>query len=135
MSCLLVHTALYEYRGTTELSHAINATAKMSATKTTDNAAKNDATKCWPSNCRTTGGRTGRGSRRTRGRTGDQGNGGIDEQSGQVGGQGNEVNDGVDGVLDFSTIIAQYEKDELTSSVGLDDTQMYSGHLEAKRLP
>ncbi|GKG09488.1 hypothetical protein Tco_0338234, partial [Tanacetum coccineum] len=31
------------------------------------------------------------------------GNGGIDEQSGQ----GNEVNDGVDGVPDFSTIIAQ----------------------------
>ncbi|GJZ47939.1 hypothetical protein Tco_0601771 [Tanacetum coccineum] len=49
------------------------------------------------------GGRTGRGNGRTRGRTGDLGNGGIDEQ----GGQGNDVDDGVDGVLDFSTIIAQ----------------------------
>ncbi|GJZ04538.1 reverse transcriptase domain-containing protein [Tanacetum coccineum] len=54
-----------------------------------------------------TGGRTGRGGRRTRGRIGDQGNGGIDEQGGQVGGQGNGVNDSVDGVSDFSTIIAQ----------------------------
>ncbi|GJW19241.1 hypothetical protein Tco_0026677 [Tanacetum coccineum] len=53
------------------------------------------------------GGRTSRGSGRTRGRTGDQGKGGIDEQGGQVCGQGNEVNDGVDGVPDFSTIIAQ----------------------------
>ncbi|GJZ26992.1 putative reverse transcriptase domain-containing protein [Tanacetum coccineum] len=34
-------------------------------------------------------------------------NGRIDGQGGQVGGQGNEVNDGVDGVPDFSTIIAQ----------------------------
>ncbi|GKD56897.1 hypothetical protein Tco_1290284 [Tanacetum coccineum] len=54
-----------------------------------------------------TGGRTGRGSGRTRGRTDDQASGGIDEQGGQVGGQGNEVNDGVDGVPDFSTIIVQ----------------------------
>ncbi|GKB83639.1 putative reverse transcriptase domain-containing protein [Tanacetum coccineum] len=54
-----------------------------------------------------TGRRTGRGSRRTRGRIGNQGNGGIDEQGGQVGGQGNKVNDGVDRVSDFSTIIAQ----------------------------
>ncbi|GKF10579.1 hypothetical protein Tco_0048505, partial [Tanacetum coccineum] len=52
------------------------------------------------------GGRTDRGGGRTRGRIGDQGNGGIDEQGGQVGGQGNGVNDGVDGVSDFSTIIA-----------------------------
>ncbi|GJR40114.1 hypothetical protein Tco_1215798 [Tanacetum coccineum] len=72
-----------------------------------NNAAKNDATKCWLSNCRTTGGRTGRGSRRTRGLIGDQGNGEIDEKGGQVGGQGNEVNNGVDRVPDFSTIIAQ----------------------------
>ncbi|GJX04374.1 putative reverse transcriptase domain-containing protein [Tanacetum coccineum] len=50
---------------------------------------------------------TGRGSGRTRGRIGNQGNGGIDEQSGQVGGQGNEVNNGVNGVPDFFTIIAQ----------------------------
>ncbi|GKD24546.1 hypothetical protein Tco_1230760, partial [Tanacetum coccineum] len=37
-----------------------------------------------------------------------QGNGRIDGQGGQVGGQGTEVNDGVDGVPDFSTIIAQH---------------------------
>ncbi|GKB61413.1 hypothetical protein Tco_0917599 [Tanacetum coccineum] len=55
-----------------------------------------------------TGGRAGRGGGRTRGRSGDQGNGGIDGQDGQVGGQGTEVNDGVDGVPDFSTIIAQH---------------------------
>ncbi|GJX25254.1 hypothetical protein Tco_0231550 [Tanacetum coccineum] len=36
-----------------------------------------------------------------------QGNGEIDGQGGQVGGRGNEVNDGVDGVPDFSIIIAQ----------------------------
>ncbi|GKC96422.1 hypothetical protein Tco_1161864 [Tanacetum coccineum] len=54
-----------------------------------------------------TGGRTGRGGGRTRGRSGDQGNGRIDVQGVQVGGQGSEVNDGVDGVPDFSTIIAQ----------------------------
>nr|GEV58238.1 hypothetical protein [Tanacetum cinerariifolium] len=54
-----------------------------------------------------TGGQTGRGGGRTKGRFGDQGNGRIDGQGGQVGGQGIEVNDGVDGVPDFSTIIAQ----------------------------
>ncbi|GJV94914.1 hypothetical protein Tco_1546491 [Tanacetum coccineum] len=54
-----------------------------------------------------TGRRTGRGGGRTRGRSGDQGNGGIDCQGGQVCGQGNEVNDGVDGVPDFSTLVAQ----------------------------
>ncbi|GJY65903.1 reverse transcriptase domain-containing protein [Tanacetum coccineum] len=54
-----------------------------------------------------TSGRTGRGGGRTRGRFGDQGNGRIDDQDGQVGGQGSEVNDGVDGVPDFSTNIAQ----------------------------
>ncbi|GJU01668.1 hypothetical protein Tco_1112006 [Tanacetum coccineum] len=53
------------------------------------------------------GGRTGRGGGRTRGRYGDQGNGRIDGQGGQVGGQGSEVNDGVNGVPDFYTIIAQ----------------------------
>ncbi|GJS53763.1 reverse transcriptase domain-containing protein [Tanacetum coccineum] len=53
------------------------------------------------------GGRTGRGGGRTRGRSGDQGNGRIDGQGGQVGGQGSEVNYDVDGVPDFSTIIAQ----------------------------
>ncbi|GJV02390.1 hypothetical protein Tco_1335959 [Tanacetum coccineum] len=54
-----------------------------------------------------TGGRAGSGGGRTRGRSGDQGDGRIDGQGGQVGGQGSEVNDGVNGVLDFSTIIAQ----------------------------
>nr|GEV41099.1 hypothetical protein [Tanacetum cinerariifolium] len=53
------------------------------------------------------GGRAGRGGGRTRGHYGNQGNGRIDGQCGQVGGQGSEVNDGVNGVLDFSTIIAQ----------------------------
>ncbi|GJZ48229.1 reverse transcriptase domain-containing protein [Tanacetum coccineum] len=54
-----------------------------------------------------TGGRTGRGGGRTRGRSGDQSNGRNDGQGGQEGGQGREVNDGVDGFPDFSTIIAQ----------------------------
>nr|GEY57918.1 hypothetical protein [Tanacetum cinerariifolium] len=54
-----------------------------------------------------TGGRSGKGGSRTRGRYGDQGNGRIDGQGGQVGGQGAEVNDGIDGVPEFSTIIAQ----------------------------
>ncbi|GJV54895.1 putative reverse transcriptase domain-containing protein [Tanacetum coccineum] len=53
-----------------------------------------------------TGRRASRGGSRTRGRSGDQGDGGIDVQDGQVGGQGSEVNDDVNGVLDFSTIIA-----------------------------
>ncbi|GJR11420.1 hypothetical protein Tco_0794072 [Tanacetum coccineum] len=44
---------------------------------------------------------------KTRGHSGDQGDGKNDGQGGQVGGQGREVNDGVDGVPDFSTIIAQ----------------------------
>ncbi|GJV00299.1 reverse transcriptase domain-containing protein [Tanacetum coccineum] len=52
------------------------------------------------------GGRAGRGGGRTRGRSGDQGDGRIDGQGDQVGGQGSEVNDGVNRVLDFSTIIA-----------------------------
>ncbi|GJW54393.1 hypothetical protein Tco_0098478 [Tanacetum coccineum] len=47
------------------------------------------------------------GSGRTRGRSGDQGDGRIDGQGGQVGGQDSEVNDGGNGVPDFSTIIAQ----------------------------
>ncbi|GJX58253.1 hypothetical protein Tco_0289643 [Tanacetum coccineum] len=56
-----------------------------------------------------TGGRAGKGGGRTRGHSGDQGDGRIDGQGGQVGGQGSEVNDGVNGVLDFSTIIAQHD--------------------------
>ncbi|GKB18037.1 hypothetical protein Tco_0851960, partial [Tanacetum coccineum] len=54
-----------------------------------------------------TGGRTSRGGGRTRGRSSDLGNDGIDGQGGQVGGQSAEVNDGIDEVPDFSTIIAQ----------------------------
>ncbi|GJV68056.1 hypothetical protein Tco_1483565 [Tanacetum coccineum] len=53
-----------------------------------------------------TGGWIGRGGGRTGGRSGDQGDGRNDGQGGQVGGQGSEVNGGVDGVPDFSTIIA-----------------------------
>nr|GEZ10926.1 hypothetical protein [Tanacetum cinerariifolium] len=54
------------------------------------NAINDDDTKCWPGNCHTT-------MRKDR----------IDGQGGQVGGQGSEVNDGVDGVPDFSIIISQ----------------------------
>ncbi|GKE14119.1 hypothetical protein Tco_1421696 [Tanacetum coccineum] len=75
------------------------------------NVDKDDNPKCWPACCPSreggTGGRAGRGGVRTRGRSGDQGNGRIDGQGGQVGGQGSKVNDDVNGVLDFSTIIAQ----------------------------
>ncbi|GJZ18672.1 reverse transcriptase domain-containing protein [Tanacetum coccineum] len=57
------------------------------------------------------GGRTGRQTirrgDRIRGRSGDLGNGRIYVQGGQIGGQGIEMNDGADGVPDFSTIIAQ----------------------------
>ncbi|GJS25249.1 reverse transcriptase domain-containing protein [Tanacetum coccineum] len=53
------------------------------------------------------GGRAGSGGGRTRGHSGDQGDGRDDGLGGQVGGQGSEVNGGVDGVPDFSTIIAQ----------------------------
>ncbi|GJT31891.1 putative reverse transcriptase domain-containing protein [Tanacetum coccineum] len=49
------------------------------------------------------GGRAGRGGGRTRGRSSDQGDGRIDNKGGQVGVHGSEVNDGVNGVLDFST--------------------------------
>ncbi|GKB25652.1 hypothetical protein Tco_0865053 [Tanacetum coccineum] len=52
-----------------------------------------------------TGGWTGRGGGRTRGRSGDQSDGRNDGQGGQVGCQGREVNNGVDRVPDFSTII------------------------------
>nr|GFD01567.1 hypothetical protein [Tanacetum cinerariifolium] len=54
-----------------------------------------------------TGGRVGRGGGRTRGCSGDQGDGRIDGQGGQLGGQCSKVNDGVNGVPNFSTIIAQ----------------------------
>ncbi|GJS88412.1 putative reverse transcriptase domain-containing protein [Tanacetum coccineum] len=52
------------------------------------------------------GGTGGLAGGRTRGRSGDQGDGRIDGQGRQVGGQGSEVNNGVNGVPDFSTIIA-----------------------------
>nr|GEV90782.1 reverse transcriptase domain-containing protein [Tanacetum cinerariifolium] len=74
-----------------------------------------------------TGGQTGRGSERNRGRTGDQGSGGIDEQGGQVGGQGNEVNDCVDGVLDFSTIIPQHLQNLLPTIVAQLGNHEYEG--------
>nr|GEU94311.1 hypothetical protein [Tanacetum cinerariifolium] len=48
-----------------------------------------------------------RGGGRTGGRSGDQDNGRNDGQGGQVGGQGRKVNDGVDEVPNFFTIIAQ----------------------------
>ncbi|GKA84560.1 putative reverse transcriptase domain-containing protein [Tanacetum coccineum] len=51
-----------------------------------------------------TGGRAGRGGRN-------------DSQGGQVGGQGREVNGGVDGVPDFSTIIAQQLQNLLATIV------------------
>ncbi|GJU82821.1 hypothetical protein Tco_1285186 [Tanacetum coccineum] len=63
-----------------------------------------------------TGGRTGGGGR-TGCRSGDQGDGRIDGQGGQVGGQGRKVNDGVDGVPNFSTIIAQQLQNLLPTSV------------------
>ncbi|GKC91776.1 hypothetical protein Tco_1152425 [Tanacetum coccineum] len=64
-----------------------------------------------------TGGRAGRGGGRTGGQSGDQGNGRIDGQGGQVVGQGSEVNDGVNGVLDFFTIIAQQLRNLLPTIV------------------
>nr|GEV31026.1 hypothetical protein [Tanacetum cinerariifolium] len=50
-------------------------------------------------------GTSGRDDGRTGGRSSDQGNGKIDGQVVQVGDQCSKVNDGVDGVPDFSTII------------------------------
>ncbi|GKF14948.1 hypothetical protein Tco_0056410 [Tanacetum coccineum] len=58
-------------------------------------------------------GRAGRGGGRTGGRSGDQGNGRIDG----LGGQGNEVNNGVNGVPNFSTIIAQLLRNLLPNIV------------------
>nr|GFB17518.1 reverse transcriptase domain-containing protein [Tanacetum cinerariifolium] len=64
-----------------------------------------------------TGGRASRCGGRTRGHSGDQGNGRINGQGGQVGGQGSEVNDGVNGVPNFSTIIAHQLQNLLTTIV------------------
>nr|GEY87330.1 hypothetical protein [Tanacetum cinerariifolium]GEY87355.1 hypothetical protein [Tanacetum cinerariifolium]GEY92290.1 hypothetical protein [Tanacetum cinerariifolium] len=63
------------------------------------------------------GGRAGSGGGRTRGRFGNQGDGRIDGQDGQVGGQGSEVNGSVDGVPNFSTIIAQQLQNLLSTIV------------------
>ncbi|GJT31067.1 hypothetical protein Tco_0911342 [Tanacetum coccineum] len=63
------------------------------------------------------GRRAGSGDSRTRGHSGDQGNGRDDGSGGQVGSQGSEVNGGVDGVLDFSTIIAQQLQNLLATIV------------------
>nr|GEY89711.1 reverse transcriptase domain-containing protein [Tanacetum cinerariifolium] len=68
-----------------------------------------------------TGGRTGRGGGRTIDQSGDLGNGGIDGQGVQVGGQGSEVNDGVDGVPNFSTIIAQQLQNLLSTILAQED--------------
>nr|GEZ04268.1 reverse transcriptase domain-containing protein [Tanacetum cinerariifolium] len=54
-----------------------------------------------------TGGRTGSRGGRTIGQSGDQGNDRIDGQGSHLCGKGSEVNDGIDGVPDFSIIIAQ----------------------------
>nr|GEV17622.1 putative reverse transcriptase domain-containing protein [Tanacetum cinerariifolium] len=54
-----------------------------------------------------TGRRAGRSGGRTGGRSGGWGDGRNEGQDGQVGGQGSKVNDGVGGILDFFTIIAQ----------------------------
>ncbi|GJT04093.1 putative reverse transcriptase domain-containing protein [Tanacetum coccineum] len=54
---------------------------------------------------------------RTRGRSGDQGNGRDDGPGGQVGGQGSEVNGGVNGVPEFSTIITQHLQNLLPTIV------------------
>nr|GEU64581.1 hypothetical protein [Tanacetum cinerariifolium] len=59
-----------------------------------------------------TGGRAGRDGGRTRGRSDE-----IGGRGGQVGGQDSEVNDGVDGVPDFSTIIAQHLQNLLPTIV------------------
>nr|GFA21208.1 reverse transcriptase domain-containing protein [Tanacetum cinerariifolium] len=58
-----------------------------------------------------------RGGGKTRGRSGDQGDGRIDGQGGQVGGHGSEVNDCVNGVPNFSTIIAHQLRDLLPTIV------------------
>ncbi|GJX26292.1 hypothetical protein Tco_0232588 [Tanacetum coccineum] len=78
----------------------------------------------WPATAsrgRGTGGRAGRGGGRIRVRSGDQGNGRNDGQGGQVGGQGSELNDGVNGVSDFSTIIAQQLQNLLPTIIAQGD--------------
>ncbi|GKC67781.1 hypothetical protein Tco_1100379 [Tanacetum coccineum] len=74
----------------------------MPPTMTTRSADRPAAT----SRGRGMGVQVGRGGGRTRGHSGDQGNSRDDGPGVQVGGQSSEVNGGVDGVPDFSTIIA-----------------------------
>nr|GEZ29345.1 reverse transcriptase domain-containing protein [Tanacetum cinerariifolium] len=62
------------------------------------------------------GRRAGRGGGRTGSRSGDQGNGRNDGQGGQV----SEVNDGVNRVLNFSTIIALQLQNLLPTIVSQD---------------
>ncbi|GJY17530.1 hypothetical protein Tco_0389021 [Tanacetum coccineum] len=64
-----------------------------------------------------TGGRACKGGGKTRGRSGDQGNDRIDGQGRPVGGEGSVVNDGVNRVPDFSTIIAQQLQNSLPTIV------------------
>ncbi|GJX91674.1 hypothetical protein Tco_0345000 [Tanacetum coccineum] len=59
----------------------------------------------------------------TRGRSGDQGDGRIDGQGRQIGGQGSEVNNGVNGVPDFSTIIAHQLQNLLPTIVAQRATE------------
>ncbi|GKG13754.1 hypothetical protein Tco_0350714, partial [Tanacetum coccineum] len=68
-------------------------------------------------------GRASRGGGRTRGHSGDQGDGRIDGQGAQVGGHGSEVNDGFNGVPDFSTIIAHQLHNLLPNIVAQVDDQ------------
>nr|GEU55089.1 reverse transcriptase domain-containing protein [Tanacetum cinerariifolium] len=72
---------------------------------------------------RGTGGRAGSGGGRTRGHSGNPDDGRIDGRGGQVGGQGSELNDGVNGVPDFSTIIAQQLQNLLLTIVAQVDDQ------------
>nr|GEV74981.1 hypothetical protein [Tanacetum cinerariifolium] len=58
-----------------------------------------------------------RGGGRTGGHFGDQGDGKIDGQGFHIGGLGREVNDGVNEVPDFSTIIAQHLRNLLPTIV------------------
>ncbi|GKB53240.1 hypothetical protein Tco_0903993 [Tanacetum coccineum] len=70
------------------------------------NAAKNDDTKCWQSNCAPRGGRTGGRAGKEGGRIREPRERG-DGQNGEPNDQGVEANEGVDAVPDFSIIISQ----------------------------
>ncbi|GJU29960.1 reverse transcriptase domain-containing protein [Tanacetum coccineum] len=61
------------------------------------------------------------GGQRSYKRITTQGNSGINGQGSQVGGQGTEVNDGVDGVPDFSTVIAQQLQNLLPTILAQND--------------